>query len=128
MGDFFMAKTAKSPGLTLVQPGATEVRPPRELGPSGQQLWSGILAEFTIEDRAGLELLCLAAEALDRALDLADRIRAEGATIRTKTGVRVHPAVRDELSCRAFTSRTLERLGLTSEAIRPAPGRPPRAY
>jgi hypothetical protein len=84
------------------------------------------LREFAIEDRAGLELLCLAAEATDRAQDLAERIRAEGATLRTKTGVRVHPACRDELANRAFVSKCIERLGLNLQVVRPNVGRPPR--
>jgi hypothetical protein len=123
-----MAKTPKPPALTVVQPGTTGVQPPRQLGPSGRQFWDDILREFTIEDRAGLELLCLAWERLDRAADLAERIEAEGSTIRTKGGVRVHPAIRDELACRAFTAKVIERLGLNLEAVRPSVGRPARAF
>jgi hypothetical protein len=43
--------------------------------------------------------------------------------IHTKSGVRVHPAAREELAARAFVVRTLEKLGVTTEAIK-APGRP----
>jgi hypothetical protein len=97
-----MAKIPKPPALTVVGLGATGPQPPRQLGPSGRQFWDDILREFTIEDRAGLELLCLAAEATDRAADLAERIRAEGATIKGRGAmVRVHPACRDELANRA---------------------------
>jgi hypothetical protein len=123
-----MLKTIEPPVLAVVQPGATQVQPPRQLGPSGRQFWNDILAEFVIEDRAGLELLCLAAEATDRAQDLAERVRVEGSTIRTKTGVRVHPACRDELANRAFVAKAIERLGLNLQAVRPNIGRPPRAF
>jgi hypothetical protein len=91
------------------------------------QLWTEILAEFVIEDRAGLELLCLAAESLDRAQRLSAAIVKDGETIRTKTGIRAHPGLRDELANRAFAARALGQLGLLSEAIKPI-GRPPRAY
>jgi hypothetical protein len=123
-----MPKNPKPPALTVVGPGASGPQPPRQLGPSGRQFWDDILREFTLEDRAGLELLCLAAESLDRAAGLAERIRAEGATIRTKTGTRVHPAIRDELANRAFVAKCIERLGLNLEAVRAGPGRPARAF
>jgi hypothetical protein len=123
-----MAKNPQPPALAVVQTGATVVQPPRKLGPSGTQFWNEILAEFVIEDRAGIELLLLAAEATDRAQDLAERIRVEGSTIRTKTGVRAHPALRDELANRAFVAKAIERLGLNLQAVRPNVGRPPRVF
>jgi hypothetical protein len=43
--------------------------------------------------------------------------------IRTKTGLKAHPALRDELAARAFIVRTLERLGITIEAVKRV-GRP----
>jgi hypothetical protein len=61
--------------------------------------------------------------ALDRAEALAACIADDGETIKTRTGLRVHPAVREELAVRAFICRTLERLGITNEAIK-SPGRP----
>jgi hypothetical protein len=125
-----MARTTpKPPALTVVGPGASGPQPPRQLGAPGRQFWDDILREFTIEDRAGLELLCLAAESLDRAADLDERIRVEGATIKGRGGmVRVHPAIKDQLACRAFTARCIERLGLNLEAVRAGPGRPARAF
>jgi hypothetical protein len=36
--------------------------------------------------------------------------------------------VKDELANRAFVVRTLERLGVTTENVRPGPGRPPTPF
>jgi hypothetical protein len=42
--------------------------------------------------------------------------------VRTRTGIRAHPALRDELN-RAFITRTLTKLGIATEPIK-SPGRP----
>jgi hypothetical protein len=93
------------------------------------KLWTEILAEYTIADRAGQEILCLACEALDRADVLAHAIEIDGPVIRDpKTGVsKSHPSLRDELNNRAFCAKQLERLGLNLEPVKPM-GRPPRGY
>ena len=115
------------PSLTMAGPASTVIQPPRKLGPAGRQLWDGIMAEYDIQDRGGLELLCLAAETTRprSAAGRADRCR--GRSVRTKNGPKAHPALRDELAGRAFVARTLERLGLNIETVKPV-GRPPRAY
>jgi hypothetical protein len=112
------------PPLTIVDPGSTGFEPPRQLGAPGRQLWDGIMQEYDIRDRGGIELLCLAAEATDRVQRLAERIAADGEIIRTASGPRAHPGLRDELAGRAFVARTLQRLGLNLDAIKPM-GRPP---
>ena len=79
----------------------------------------------TVADRGGVELLAQACAALDRAEVLAAAIATDGAIFYTRTGVpRSHLAVKDELACQAFVVRTLERLGLNVEAVKPV-GRPP---
>ena len=114
------------PSLTLVSPSAGGTEPPRKLGEHGLSLWRAILNEYQIEDRAGIELLAQACAAEDRAEALAAAIAADGIVTRSKTGVlRSHPAVKDELACRAFICRTLERLGLNIEVIKPQ-GHPTR--
>ncbi len=118
---------AKAPPLTLIGSGSTGAEPPRKLGSAGRLLWDGVMSEYDIRDRGGLELLCLAAETIDRVQRLAERIDAEGETVRSKAGLRVHPAIKDELAGRAFVARTLERLGLNLETVKPV-GRPPNAY
>ena len=120
-----MAKTPEKPPLSLVASETAVISPPRPLGPHGASLWQRVMREYGIADTGGIELLCQACQALDRAENLADAIARDGATIYSRTGVpRSHPSIKDELACRAFVVRTLERLGISIEAVKP-PGRPP---
>jgi hypothetical protein len=113
----------RKPPLTLVGAGSTAPPPPRTLGPPGLALWNRVQAEYGILDCGGVELLCLACQALDRAESLSEAITAEGETVVTRTGIRAHPALRDELANRAFITRTLAKLGIATEPIK-SPGRP----
>jgi hypothetical protein len=123
-----MAKGPEKPPLTLVGSMATTASPPRQLGPHGLALWNGILSEYGIQDRAGLELLAQASACLDRAEGLAEEINAVGAVITTRAGVRAHPAIRDETACRTACVRILEKLGVTREPLQPSGGRPPQRW
>jgi hypothetical protein len=116
----------KPPRLTLIDPPSFEVpKPPRPLGKHGRSLWNRVQGEYRIEDAGGTELLILACNALDRAELLAEAVERDGCVVYSRSGApRSHPSVKDELACRAFVARTLERLGITSENIKPAPGRP----
>jgi hypothetical protein len=88
-------------------------------------MWRSILAEYAIDEVAGLEMLCHACAALDTAEACAAQVAADGPVIRTKGGgIREHPALRPELASRSFIVRTLARLGLDAEPIK-AIGRPP---
>jgi hypothetical protein len=127
-GEISMTKRPGTPPLTLVDSAKTLITPPRALGQHGMNLWNGVLAEFDIRDRAGLELLSQAAACLDRAEGLAAQIDADGMVLRTRTGVRSHPAIRDETQCRAACVRILEKLGITREELRPMAGRPPAGW
>jgi Phage terminase, small subunit len=118
-----MKKTDKTPHLTLVEPGATGSQPSRPLGEHGEKLWRRATAEYDIDDVAGVEMLTQACQALDRAEALAACIQADGEIVRTSQGIKAHPAIREELSCRGFIVRTLQKLGLNFEPVR-APGRP----
>jgi hypothetical protein len=91
-------------------------------------LWAGVLSEFDIADRAGLELLSQAAACLDRAEGLAAQIKVDGEVIRTRAGVRSHPAIKDETACRTAAVRILEKLGVTRESLRPMAGRPSQGW
>src|SRR6516225_9857096 len=123
-----MAKSISDPPLTLVNPTSTAISPPRALGVHGKALWDRIQGEYRVEDTGGVELLAQACQALDRAEALAAAIARDGEVVHTRAGIpRTHPAVKDELACRAFIVKTLERLGLNLETIK-QPGRPPRPY
>jgi hypothetical protein len=104
-------------------PVSTTISPPRKLGSHGLLLWEFIQNEYRIEDPGGQELLLQCCESADRIGALSERISADGTVIETKNGPRAHPALRDELANRAFICRTLERLGLNLEAVKPV-GRP----
>jgi hypothetical protein len=115
----------KKPDLSLVEPSTEGSSPPRKLGGGGLALWNSIVNDYAIEDAGGRELLCQACEAQDRIAVLSERITAEGETIVNRRSglVRVHPAIRDERQLRAFVVKTLEKLGVVYESIKPM-GRP----
>ena len=120
-----MAKSPEKPLLSVVSRRAATISPPRPLGSHGTALWDRIQAEYGIYDCGGAELLAQACQALDRAEGLAAAIARDGDVVRSRGGVfKTHPAGREELACRSFVVRTLERLGVTSETVK-RPGRPP---
>jgi hypothetical protein len=119
-----MARTTEKPPLTLVESDASVIPPPRPLGEHGARLWHRIQAEYGITDAGGVELLAQISAAVDRVEDLAAAIARDGAVVHTRAGPKTHPALRDELSTRAFIARSLQRLGVTVEDVKPV-GRPP---
>jgi hypothetical protein len=107
----------------MFNPTSTALKPLRKLGVHGSALWNVIMAEYHLDDAGGLEILQQACECADRIGRLAERIEADGEIIETKSGMRAHPLLKDEVSNRAFLVRTLERLGLNLEVVKPL-GRP----
>ena len=101
--------------------------PPRPLGRHGALLWRFITSEYSFDDTPGREMLYHACAALDRAEDCAAQIAVDGPVLRTKSGIREHPALRCELASRSFCVRTLARLGLDYEPVKTV-GRPPSSY
>jgi type II secretory pathway component PulM len=83
------------------------------------------MSEYHIDDIGGLEILAQACAALDRAEQCAAEVDHDGCTIQTKSGLREHPALKGELANRAFICRSLQRLGINMEQLRPTTGRPP---
>jgi hypothetical protein len=99
-------------------------KPPRPLGKHGLAVWQGLHREFIIEDGGTLEVLCQGCAAIDRAESCAEAIARDGPVVMVRGSPREHPLLRCELSARALAIRTLSRLGLTFEQVKPI-GRPP---
>jgi hypothetical protein len=120
---------AKKPPLSVVgtplDPAAITVQPPRKLGKAGFSRCSSVQSEIRIDDIGGVELLMQICLAADRVAELAAQIDRDGVALVTRSGIRAHPCLREELSTRAFIVRTLGKLGLTDEVIKPM-GRPPQ--
>jgi hypothetical protein len=116
-----MPRNTTKPPFAIVPTGHGS--PPRKLGEAGLNLWNAVQAEYKIDDCGGVELLAQCCAAADRVEALAERIAADGEVIRSRNGLREHPGLRPELAGRSFIVRTLQKLGITSEAIK-LPGRP----
>ena len=86
-------------------------------------LWARVHSEYSISDAGGIELLAQACAVVDRAEALAACVERDGVMIYDKQDPKAHPALKEELAARAFICRTLQRLGINVEAIKP-PGRP----
>ncbi|WP_128922350.1 P27 family phage terminase small subunit [Bradyrhizobium nanningense] len=113
----------KQPPLSVVGSTSSEIASSRKLGMHGAALWDRVQAMYRIEDVGGVEILAQICAALDRAEQLADEVARDGPMIMTKSGMREHPALKVELACRAFITRSLQRLGLNLEVVK-SPGRP----
>jgi|SRR5215831_899760 len=121
-----MPKTPGKPPFSIVSGETVGILPPRKLGPYGLALWNRIQGEYGFSDTGGIEILCQICQSVDRAEALAEAISKDGAVVYNRAGVpKSHPSIKDELSCRAFVVRSLERLGLNIEALKSGPGRPP---
>jgi hypothetical protein len=119
-----MPKAPTQPALSIASGAAPVPEPPRPLGEHGRLLWNAIQREYGIQDVGGRELLGQICAAVDRAEALAAAIKTDGDVIYTRAGVpRSHPAIKDELGCRAFIVRAIEKLGISVESIKPV-GRP----
>ena len=118
-----MARKPGKPTLTLVDPDATGIAPPRKLDKHALSLWNAIMSEYEISDAGGTEVLCQICEAASRIVELGQQIARDGSVIRVKGVPRAHPALRDELQNRAFVLKGLEKLGVNVEAVK-AIGRP----
>jgi hypothetical protein len=106
------------------QQSRSTTQPPRQLGRQGLALWNAVMAEYSIDDIGGIEVLAQICAALDRAQQCSEQVDRDGPTIETTSGLREHPALKGELANRAFVTRNLQRLGLNIETLKPV-GKPP---
>lgn len=97
---------------------------PSHLRPETRRWWAQIASEWQLEPHH-LQLLTLAAEALDRATEAREAIRADGAYTRSASGVlRKHPGLSVERDSMVTFARLMRELNLDGD---PAPDvRPPR--
>jgi hypothetical protein len=78
---------------------------------------------YAIADVGGIELLAQACGGIDRLEAIVAQINEDGEIIRTRTGSRSHPLIKEEIQLRALVCRVLEKLGITREQVK-SPGRP----
>ena len=99
-----------------------EDAPPQPLGKIGREVWDGVISDRADRDLNERErhLLWQAADAVERAADLAKHLDTDGMVIETSTGRKIeHPAVRPMLHFKALAVRTLM-------LLRTGPGSPGR--
>ena len=102
-------------------------RPPDHLSDEAKKIWKDILAEYSIEDAAGLRILRVSLESFDRAQSARQAIDGEGMTVQDKFGqTKPHPLLAIERDSRAAFLAGLKALNLDLEPLRDKPGRPPR--
>jgi hypothetical protein len=82
-----------------------------------------VISSYDFSERASLETLYQACAAADRAEKLRTLIDRDGEVVKTKFGLKDHPALKHEIACRSFIVRTLARLGLDLEPVQSV-GRP----
>jgi phage terminase small subunit len=100
---------------------------PSHLKAPGRRLWRAATADYLI-DAAGLELLRLAAESLDRADEARQAIAKDGPYIagRYAGNVRPHPALAVERDSRLAAARLIRELGLADPPEHPPIAATPR--
>lgn len=115
----------KNTKLKLVGPTKSNpFAPPATLGKAGASQWRTIMSEYRIEDSGGRAVLLQVCSATDNLAECDAAIARDGAMIRTKNGPKEHPLCKQRLALRAFICRSVQRLGLNLEAVKPV-GRPP---
>lgn len=118
---------AKKPRLTVVKETSNTSGAPPTLGKAGAAMWTTLMRDYEISNSAGKELLLQACCAKDRIAEIGVIVEREGCLVPTKQGLKENPLLKIELSLQAFVVRTLMRMGLNDEVIRPV-GRPATGF
>jgi hypothetical protein len=121
-----MPRKASGPKLAVINaaPAPEHPAPPGKLGETGMALWRAVTTNYAFDDPGSVQVLFQACAATERAEKCRAIIDEDGEVLRTRTGPRSHPLLRDELNNRAFAVRALGKLGLDLEPVRGI-GRPP---
>jgi hypothetical protein len=117
----------KKPDLTVIGGYlvATDIEPPRPLDVAGRDLWTRVQRAYGIRDITGVETLQLICEGVDLIARAQQQIKTDGPTIKTRAGIKPHPASKLLLSMMGFVVRNLRALNLDVEPLHPSVGRPP---
>jgi phage terminase small subunit len=108
---------------------AKATKAPKHLGKDGREFFVAIVAEYAIDDSAGLALLATAAECLDRVRAAQAAISEHGECVTDRYGqVKVNPACVLEKDSRNGFLAALRSLNLDIEPLRDRPGRPPGSF
>ncbi|MDA8124031.1 MAG: hypothetical protein M0009_02420 [Deltaproteobacteria bacterium] len=98
---------------------------PKHLSSEAKKIWKEILAEYSIDDAAGLRILRVALESFDRAQAARVAIDRDGLTVIDKAGqVKSHPLLPIERDSRAAFLSGLKGLNLDILPPQNRPGRP----
>jgi len=101
------------------------IKTPKHLGPDGSSLFRSLVSDYGISDSAGLTLVTMAAECLDRMRQAQAIIAEHGACLVAEDGtVRTNPASKVECDSRNGLASALKSLNLDLEPLRDHPGRP----
>lgn len=101
-------------------------KPPDHLSAEAKKVWRDLLAEYQIDDVAGLRILRTALESFDRAAEARRQIDNEGLTVLDRWGQKkAHPLLAVERDNRAAFLAGLKALNLDIEPLRDRAGRPP---
>ena len=103
----------------------TKHKAPAHLSKESKKLWDDIISEYSIDDAAGLRILRVALEALDRAEMARESINKNGMLFRDKwRQPKPHPLLPIERDSRAAFLAGMKALNLDLEPLRDKPGRP----
>lgn len=98
---------------------------PDHLSKEAKAWFSDILAEYGIEDPAGLLLLQTAMEAFDRMRGAQATIAQDGASFKDRfEQIKSHPLLATERDARSQMIQSLKALNLDLEPLKDGPGRP----
>lgn len=112
-------KNPRKARFSVVSSEGTGLEPPSGLGGAGAAFWRRVQAEYGISDIGGLALLEEICAAVDRVRSLTEQINTDGPAIRARGSLRSHPCLQAEIQNRAFIARSLERLGISAQEVKP---------
>lgn len=101
------------------------IKPPPHLKSAGACLWRELKSEYGIVDAAGLTLIGIAAECLDRMKAAQASIKSDGELVTDRYGaLKLNPACALEKDARTGMLAAFKALNIDLEPLRDGPGRP----